>query len=138
MPDAARAVRNIAAAILVAGLLAGTLVWRSDDTWPFAQMRMFPGGGESAIAITILDAKLADGRSKEMNPFAFHLKRAEIEGQMNRIRENPEMLADLVHTYNDTVPRNEEIVELALVRRETVHEGGRTRRIEKELVRWPR
>jgi hypothetical protein len=131
----ARARRNVAAAALIAGLVAGTVVWQTDDTWPLAQMRMFPGGGESAIAIVIIEAKLADGRTKEMNPFAFHLKRAEIEGQMDRIRADPRMLGDLARRYNDTVADDERIVELMLKRREAAP-GGR-KRTETELVRWP-
>lgn len=133
-----RIARNVAAALLLIGLFAGTLVWQSDDTWPFAQMRMFPGGSESAVAITVIEATLRDGRIREMDPFAFHLKRAEIEGQLNRVRGNPQMLGDLVRTYNRTVPHTREIVSLALIRRETVREDGRTRRVERELVRWPR
>ncbi len=132
-----RIARNVAALMLIGGLLAGTLAWRSDDTWPLAQMRMFPGGSESAVAITIIEATLRNGRVREMNPFAFHLKRAEIEGQLDRVRANPEMLGDLVRAYNRAVRRPYEIVALALIRRETLRDDGRSRRIERELVRWP-
>lgn len=137
LPARGRIVRNVAALLLVGGLLAGTLWWQTDDTWPLAQMRMFPGGSESVVAITVIEATLRDGRVREMDPFAFHLKRAEIEGQLNRVRTNPEMLGDLVRTYNRTVRRTSEIVSIALIRRETVREGGHARRVERELVRWP-
>jgi hypothetical protein len=86
----------------------------------------------------VIEATLRNGRVREMDPFDFHLKRAEIEGQMNRVRANPEMLGDLVRTYNRTVGRDSEILSLALIRRETVREEGRRRRVESELVRWPR
>jgi hypothetical protein len=99
-------------------------------------MRMFPGGGESAISIVRIDATLRNGRHRDMNPFAFHLKRAEIEGQMNRIVRVPSMLGDLAATYNDTVPRDQEIVAITLVRHETPKGGGATNR--RVLVRWPR
>jgi hypothetical protein len=137
LPRGGRIARNIAALVLAGGLFAGTIGWQTDDTWPFAQMRMFPGGSESAVAITIIEAKLRNGRMREMNPFAFHLKRAEIEGQMDRIRADPQMLGDLIRTYNDTVAGPYEIVSIALIRRETVREDGRTRRLERELVGWP-
>lgn len=136
VPRRARVGRNVAAVALIAGLFAGTFGWQSDHTWPLAQMRMFPGGSESAIAITIIEAELRTGLTREMNPFDFHLKRAEIEGQMKRVRANPEMLGDLADAYNRTARRDREIVSLALIRRETVHEDGKTRRIERELVRW--
>jgi hypothetical protein len=136
----ARAVRNVAAVALVTGLVAGTVLWQTDDTWPLAQMRMFPGGGESAIALVVIEAKLADGRTKQMNPFAFHLKRAEIEGQMNRILADPSMLRDLAARYNRTVAPPRRVVGLALKRRQAVPEGapGERRWVETELVRWPR
>jgi hypothetical protein len=138
MSGRARLVRTIAAVALVAGLFAGTLVWQTDDTWPLAQMRMFPGGSESAVALVVIEAHLANGRVREMDPFAFHLKRAELEGQMNRVLANPRMLGDLIVRYNRTVPHEREIVRIVLVRRETVRENGRARRVERELVRWPR
>ncbi len=139
MPPRARLVRDAAALLLVIGLCAGTLVWQTDDTWPFAQMRMFPGGGESAVSIVVIEADLADGLQREMNPFAFHLKRAEIEGQMDRIQRNPWMLRDLVARYNGHVPAHRKIVRLRLVRREAMRArpGSEYRWMEHELARWP-
>jgi hypothetical protein len=127
--------RNIAAVALIAGLFAGTFWWQNDDAWPLAQMRMFPGGGESAISIVRIDAELRNGRHKDMNPFVFHLKRAEIEGQMNRIVRVPSMLGDLADAYNDTVPRDREIVSIRLVRHETPKGGGEPSK--RVLVEWP-
>ena len=131
----ARVVRNAAALALIAGLVAGTVVWQTDDTWPLAQMRMFPGGSESAIALVIIEATLADGRTKEMDPFVFHLKRAEIEGQMGRIRSNPSMLGDLIERFNETVRDDRRIVRLLLKRREAASSARRWN--ETELVAWP-
>jgi hypothetical protein len=130
-----RAVRNAVAALLIAGLFAGTFWWQVDDAWPLAQMRMFPGGGESAISIVRIDAELRNGKHRDMNPFDFHLKRAEIEGQMNRIRLLPSMLGDLMDTYNQTVPRDREIVSIRLIRHVTPKGGGRTDK--RVLVEWP-
>jgi hypothetical protein len=136
-PRATRIARNLAAVALIAGLLAGTLVWQTDDTWPLAQMRMFPGGSESAVALVVIRAELANGRTREMNPFDFHLKRAELEGQVHRVHADPAMLGALIDRYNAGVGRGREIRRIVLIRRETVREGGHTRRIERELVRWP-
>lgn len=135
MSGRARIWRNVVAASVIGGLFVGTLLWQTDDTWPFAQMRMFPGGGESAIAIVRVDAELRNGKHSDMNPFVFHLKRAEIEGQMNRIKSKPSMLGDLVKRYNATVPRDREIVQLRLVRHESAS-GGR-KATQTELVAWP-
>ena len=131
-------IRDVAAVALVLGLVFGTVWWQTDDTWPLAQMRMFPGGGESAVAITRIEAELVNGDTKDMNPFAFHLKRAEFEGQMDRIRRDPRMLRDLVEHYNENVDGDHEIVRLRLVRHETHRDGARMTDTEEELVRWPR
>jgi hypothetical protein len=130
-----RLIRNVAAVLLIGGLFAGTFLWQTDDTWPLAQMRMFPGGSESDVVITVIEAHFTDGRTKEMNPFAFHLKRAELEGQMNRVLARPEMLGDLIDAYNRVHRRD--IERIVLIRRETVRQDGRTRSTERELVRWP-
>ncbi len=134
MSGFARAARNVAAIALVAGLFAGTFVWQTDDTWPFAQMRMFPGGRESDVALLVIYAQRGDGSTREVDPGAFHLRRAELEGQLRRIVARPEMLGSLVDRFNRSAPPSEDIRRLTLVRRE----GGRTKGVERELVRWPR
>jgi hypothetical protein len=132
-----RVSRNVAAGLLVAGLFAGTFLWQSDDTWPLAQMRMFPGGSESAVAIMRIHGELASGRTEELDPFVFHLKRAEIEGQLDRVRANPAMLGDLVARYNRSARSDERIVRLVLTRQETVRRGGKTELVSRQVASWP-
>ena len=137
MPVRSRVIRNVAAAFLMVGLTLGTVLWQRDDTWPFAQMRMFPGGSESALALTVVVADFTDGRTKRMNPFEFHLKTADIEGQTNRWMANPRMLGDLITAYNSTHARD--IVRIHMVRRE-VHghlANGQPKWTQRELTRWP-
>jgi hypothetical protein len=129
-----RALRNVAAAALVAGLFAGTFIWRTDDTWPLAQMRMFPGGRESDVTLVVIQAEHADGSTSELEPGAFHLKRAEIEGQLRRVIADPSMLGSLTERFNESAAADERIVRLTLVRRR----GGRHDGIETEVARWPR
>lgn len=134
-----RLVRDVAAAALVIGLVCGTVVWQTDDTWPLAQMRMFPGGGESEISFVSIQAELTDGSRTRLSASAFHLRRAEVEGQMPRIRRDPSMLGALIDRYNADVPRAREIVRLRLLKREAAPGDVRGERwTETELARWPR
>jgi hypothetical protein len=125
--------RNLAAVALVAGLIAGTVWWQTDDTWPLAQMRMFPGGSESNIAILAIRGELANGRLITLDPSVFHMKRADIEGQLDRASSGPRMLRDLMDHYNLNASSSRRIESLIFIRRERVGD----RWTERELVRWP-
>jgi hypothetical protein len=146
---AGRGTRNLAAVALAAGLIAGTVWWQTDDTWPLAQMRMFPGGPESAVAILAIEGMRADGHRIAISPGAFHLKRAEIEGQLDRVAANTQMLGDLFEYYNGTAAPQRRIVRLLFVRREAVVGPGPQRTptglrappgrhwVQREVARWP-
>lgn len=138
-PARARVPRDIAALFMVVGLVLGTVLWQTDDAWPFAQMRMFPGGGESAISFVSIQATYDDGTRDRLSAFAFHLKRAEVEGQMPRIKADPSLLGDLIDRYNADHPGGKSIVLLRLLKREAQRGDARGARwIETELARWPR
>jgi hypothetical protein len=131
--------RHLAAVALVAGLVAGTVVWQTDDTWPLAQMRMFPGGEESDVVILAITGVRTDGKQVELPPSAFHMKRADIEGQLPRVLARPRMLRDLIAAYNREVESGARLRALILTQREAVREAdGEPRWVERELVRWPR
>jgi hypothetical protein len=133
----ARIPRNIAALILVIGLVLGTVLWQTDDTWPFAQMRMFPGGGESEISFVSIQATFEDGRRARLSAAEFHLRRAEIEGQMRVTRADPSRLGILIDRYNSTHDRK--ITKLRLLKREARRGDARADDwIETELAAWPR
>jgi hypothetical protein len=129
--------RNLAAVALVVGLMAGTVWWQTDDTWPLAQMRMFPGGSESNVAILAIKGELADGRLITLAPSVFHMKRADIEGQLDRASADPRMLRDLMDHYNLSASSGRRIESLIFIRRERISRTDGGRWAERELVRWP-
>ena len=132
-----RVPRDIAALILIIGLVLGTVLWQTDDTWPFAQMRMFPGGGESEISFVSIQATFADGERERLSAAAFHLRRAEVEGQMRVTRADPSRLGILIDRYNATHDRK--ITKLRLLKREAAPGAARGDDwIETELAGWPR
>lgn len=137
MTPTGRLARNVAAVLLAAGLIAGTVWWQTDDTWPLAQMRMFPGGEESDVTYVRLRAELEDGSEVVLGFHNFHLRRAEVEGQLGRIRREPAMLGDLAELYNRGRRDDEQIVRMILLRRYGIRSGSDFRWYESELVRWP-
>jgi hypothetical protein len=138
MRSLGRATRNVFASAIIVGLVLGTVLWQTDDTWPFAQMRMFPGSGESEISFVSIQAEFVDGKRDRLSAFEFHLKRAEVEGQMPRIRKRPALLRHLIERYNENVDADRRIVRLRLLKREAQRGDARGERwIETELVRWP-
>jgi hypothetical protein len=119
--------RDLFAAVLTAGLVAGT-VFGSDDWWPFAQMRQFPRGPRSVVWALAFDADLADGRRVRMGFEPFHLRRAEVEGQVARVVARPRMLGDLMASYNRGASARRRIVRLHLLSRKAALRGGRLQR----------
>lgn len=120
-----RLARDAAAVFMSVGLIAGTLFW-SDDAWPFAQMRMFPKGTRGAVWVLALNADFSDGRRGVRLGFEnFHLRRAEVEGQVARVQAHPELLGDLIRVYNRGAPADRRIVRLYLLSRKAPLSEGR-------------
>lgn len=121
-----RLLRDTAAALVIAGLIAGSLFW-GDDAWPLAPMRMFAKGTKKVVWALALEADFADGRTRRRIAFErFHLRRAEAEGQVTRVTRHPELLGDLIKEYNArTHDSGGKIVRLWLLSRfAPVRDGG--------------
>jgi hypothetical protein len=101
-PPRARLVRDLAAAFVLCGLIAGSLFWR-DDAWPLAPFRMFAIGTTRAVWALALEADFADGRTHGVGFDAFGLRRAEVEGQVTRVTQQPGILGDLIRAYDTRV-----------------------------------
>lgn len=110
-----RVFRDLAVVLIVAGLFAGSL-WGTDDAWPFAPFRMFARGTTGDVHVLALEADLSDGRTVRMDYEKFHLRRAEVEGQILRFTARPEMVGDLMDAYNRR-SRGRKIVALRVLSR---------------------
>jgi hypothetical protein len=102
---AGRAARHLATAIVAALLLATTLFGQDSD-FPFAPFRMYatrddPNG---VVRILAVEAVAADGSVTDVTDADGAPRRAELEGRIDQLRKDPELLASLAEPYLSAAP----------------------------------
>ncbi|MCU1689459.1 MAG: hypothetical protein JWN20_1387 [Jatrophihabitantaceae bacterium] len=100
MSGAGRVSRHCAAA-LAAALLLGTTLFGQDSDFPFAPFRMYatrddPNG---VIRILAVEAVAPDGAVTDVTDAHGAPRRAELEGRIDALREDPGLLASLAPLY---------------------------------------
>jgi hypothetical protein len=95
----------IAAAVVM--LVIGTF-WGQDDHFPFGPFRMYsirnkPDGQIRGAIVEVVDAQ---GRTAavEIRADEFGLRRAEVEGQLDRFERDPNLLRHLARAYEQLNP----------------------------------
>jgi hypothetical protein len=100
-----RTVRLVAT--LAAGLLlvAGS-VWGQDDHFPFGPFKMYASAvdPDAPAADTRLEAVDARGGVVLLTPDNTGFRRAELEGQLDRFRQDPALLATVLDAYRRRHP----------------------------------
>ena len=128
LSPAGRAWRLTAAAVVLALLLAGTL-WGDDDAFPFGPFRMYStraDPGQPVISTRVVGVT-ATGAEIRLSGGEVGLRRAEFEGQVDRMRAEPSLLVSLAEVYAERHPDAEELVEVQVIhRRFELDEGRRT------------
>jgi hypothetical protein len=119
-----RRVRLMATFIGLALLLTGTLVG-VDDHFPFGPFRMFATTNEWSEPISIARAEVVDatGTRIELTVSNSGVRRAEVEGQLDRFRAEPERLDGLADAYRAHNPGAPAVVTVSVVLRH--HQIGR-------------
>jgi hypothetical protein len=99
---------------VVALLLYGTL-YGQDDLFPFGPFRMYSTADklDNPVADTRFEGVQADGTVVALNQDNTGIRRAEIEGQLPKIREHPDLLRSVDQAY---VERNPSAPKLTLIR----------------------
>jgi len=128
--------RLVATAIGLILLLAGTVAG-SDDDFPFGPFRMFATTDEWSEPISIARAEVTDaaGRTIELTPSNSGVRRAEIEGQLDRFRADPRLLiglADAYRAHNPGAPQPRTVS--VLLRHHEISRSGPTGRYTDEVV----
>lgn len=103
--------------LFVAGLLlAGTLLG-GDDDFPFGPFRMFSTTDQldAPVADTRLDGQAADGMPVELTEDNTGIRRAEIEGQLDRFVADPALLAAVARAYAARHPGAPPLVHIAIM-----------------------
>jgi hypothetical protein len=131
-----RSARLIATALGLVLLLSGTL-FGTDDDFPFGPFRMFATTNEWSEPISIARAEIADtdGRTIELTPANSGVRRAEVEGQLDRFRTDPARLgglADAYRAHNPDAPLPARVT--VLLRHHEISRSGPTGRYTDEVV----
>ncbi|MFW3171903.1 hypothetical protein [Geodermatophilus sp. CPCC 206100] len=121
-----RRVRLAACAVVLALLLGGT-VWGTDADFPFGPFRMYStrADPDRPVVSTRVVGLTADGEEVRLSGGEVGLRRAEFEGQLARLVQEPELLVLLAESYADHHPAAEPLAEVRVVQRRYALEDGR-------------
>jgi hypothetical protein len=132
----ARRTRLAACAVVLAVLLGGTL-WGTDADFPFGPFRMYStrADPDRPVVSTRVVGLTAAGEEVRLSGGEVGLRRAEFEGQLSRLAEQPELLSLLAESYADHHPDAEPLVEVQVVqRRYALEDGQRTGEVTDDVV----
>ena len=136
--ESSRRVRVIALVLLTAVVTIGTF-WGQDDHFPFGPFRMYSVANKTngEIRVPALEVTTASGRDLELDFEDTGMRRAEVEGQMDRLLADPSLLRHLVTGYERLHENDEELVELRLIEVTNYLRDGKTYRTERRpLLTW--
>jgi hypothetical protein len=119
LSPAARLRRLLATAVVLALLLVGT-VWGDDDSFPFGPFRMYStrNDPDAPVISTRVVGLTAAGEEVRLSGGQVGLRRAEFEGQVDRIRAHPELLGLLADSFAELHPSAPDLVSVEVIRRE--------------------
>jgi hypothetical protein len=117
LPPRARSWR-LGVSTLVLVLLALGTFWGSDDDFPFGPLRMYATSTSPSgrVGLTAVYGTTARGDEVKISPTALGMRGAELEGQLPRLIDHPELLGALARTYHDRFPDEPEFVHVRLQR----------------------
>jgi hypothetical protein len=118
LTPAGRRGRLAAVVVVLALLLAGT-VWGDDDAFPFGPFRMYSTRNDpnTPVISTRVVGLTAAGEEVRLSGGQVGLRRAEFEGQLDRVRKHPELLGLLADAFADAHPDAPELMGVEVVHR---------------------
>ncbi|MCW2735553.1 hypothetical protein [Nocardioides sp.] len=136
-----RRVRLAVTAVFFGLLLAGTAVGQ-DDAFPFGPFRMYAtrDAPDGLVLSTRVEAVDATGRVVVVPDTATGLRRAEIEGQVGRLRSDPGLLAAISRAHDRLHPDQPAYDEVRVVERRYRLRDSRPTgdQTEQVVARWHR
>ena len=128
---------RVAVTMLLVGLTLAGSAWGLDDDFPFAPMRMYARTRSLDVAVNDTWPYAVDetGREFRLSQALLGVRRAEIEGQLGRFRDDPSQLELLVDVYETRYPNAPELSVVEIRTRKIGMRGGTPTGEESVLVR---
>ncbi len=133
-----RRLRGGTTAAVLALTLIGTAVG-DDDHFPVGPFRMFSTktSRDGAVNVSLIRGVTADGEEVRLSMASFGLRRAEFEGQLARIAEDPSLLAVLVDARARARPNARPLREVRLIAaRWELSDGRKVGYVERPVAVW--
>jgi hypothetical protein len=108
---------RLVATLVASGLLLAGTLWGDDDHFPFGPFTMYAGaaGAHQPTIDTRLEGIDVHGNTVLLTERNTGLRRAEIEGQLGRIEQEPELLRVAAEAYERRNPHAPQLSELRIV-----------------------
>lgn len=136
----AKSWRAVLVLLLAAGFLGGTSLG-DDHWWPFSPWRMFSTSTDpnTAVASTLIEVRTAaepqTWAPAPLTPSSVGLNRAEIEGRLDLIRDDPHVLASLAASHARLRPADPAWLGIRVViRRHLLSNGSPTGEVRDQTV----
>ena len=128
---------RVAVTIVLVGLTLAGSAWGLDDDFPFAPMRMYAStrSPDTAVNDTWPYAIDEAGDEFRLSQALLGVRRAEIEGQLGRFRDDPSQLELLVDAYETRYPDAPALAVVEIRTRKIHMDGGTPTGEESMLVR---
>ncbi len=135
-----RAARAVATLVVAAATVAGS-AWGQDDHFPFGPFRMYSTTNDLNGTVTTIRFQARNEAGELVEPRAqdFGLRPAEVNGQVARLRADPELMGHLASVYERIHPDRPPLVEIEL--RYGLHQLENGRPVaysEQEVATWVR
>jgi hypothetical protein len=127
---------RLAATVLVFGLIIAGAFVGSDHHFPFGPFRMYSTSGRSTGAVRTAALRGEwRGRPVEVHSESIGIRRAELEGQYDRFRKDPRVLAAVARAFRDDGVRLDRLQLIVVIRR--VVDGRRVgKSTHRVLTEW--
>jgi hypothetical protein len=133
---------RLSAVLVFLALLAAGTYSNTDDSFPFGPMAQYSTSPDldAEINSAYVLADTTDGRRVRvpLNATGTGIGRAEVEGQLGRIIENPELLQAIANAYAKVHPDRPQYTRLYLMQDTTDLEDGKAAgpRATRQLAQW--
>ncbi len=110
---------RLAAAVVVLALLLAGSVWGDDSEFPFGPFRMYStrADPDTPVVSTRVVGVTAAEQEVRLSGGEVGLRRAEFEGQLPRLVDDPSLLGLLADSYASRYPAGPELVRVEVVQR---------------------